>query len=73
MSAARKPKAREILARNVRLYRAQRSWSQKELASRAGISQTYVSQIESAMRAVSLDVAERIAWALNISLAELVS
>lgn len=73
MAPARKPKAREILAANVRRERGRLGWSQEELGSKAGITQTYVSQIESSRRAVSIDVLERLSWALRVSTADLLN
>jgi transcriptional regulator with XRE-family HTH domain len=66
MSTPRRPKLRQILATNVRRERTGRDWSQEELADRAGISQTYTSQLESAQRAVSIDTIEKIARAFNL-------
>ncbi len=66
MPTPRRPVLRQTLAANVRKERARRNWSQEELASRSGLSQTYMSQMESAQRAVSVDVIERIAKAFNL-------
>lgn len=64
---------RQVFARNVRLARNAAGVSQEELASQAAISQTYLSQVESATRAVSIDVIERLASALKISVSELMT
>jgi transcriptional regulator with XRE-family HTH domain len=72
MPISRRPTARLVLARNLRIERARRGWSQEELASRAGISQTDTSHLESAARAVSIDTIEKLARALGIEVFELV-
>lgn len=73
MSKSPSPQLRQVFARNVRLARNAAGVSQEELASQATISQTYLSQVESATRAVSIDVIERLASALNLSVSELMA
>ena len=63
--------AREILALNLRVLRAKRDLSQEVLAFQAGINKNYVSQIESAKRAVSVDILDKIARSLQIPVADL--
>jgi transcriptional regulator with XRE-family HTH domain len=57
---------RDILARNVRLLRAERGLSQEALAFESGINRTYLSDIERGRRNVSIDNLSRIAAALNV-------
>lgn len=45
--------------------------SQEKFAAKAGISRTYVSEIERGVTNVSLDTVDRVAKALGLSLAEL--
>jgi transcriptional regulator with XRE-family HTH domain len=45
-------------------------WSKNKLAKEAGISQAYVSQLESGQKQPGIDVLSRICSALGISLAE---
>lgn len=71
MGKARRASARQILAINIRQGRARSGWSQEELASRAAISQTYVSQMESGQRAVSIDVLDHLADAFGVEVAQL--
>jgi transcriptional regulator with XRE-family HTH domain len=66
MGVPRKPKLRQILGANVRRERTTRSWAQEELAHQAHLSQTYISQLESGQRAVSVDAIERLAGAFDI-------
>ena len=63
--------AREILALNLRVLRAKKDLSQEVLALQAGINKNYVSQIESAQRAVSVDILDKIATSLQIPVADL--
>ena len=52
---------REVLARNLRRYRAERGLSQEELAHRAGIDRTYISSLERMQYGASIDVVESLA------------
>ncbi|RZF64840.1 XRE family transcriptional regulator [Sphingomonas populi] len=65
--------AREILARNLRILRRIRGWSQEELADRAEIDRTYVSALERCIYAASVDVLDRLAEALNVNVAALLN
>jgi transcriptional regulator with XRE-family HTH domain len=57
----------------VRALRSAQGLSQEELADRAGLHRTYISQIERAVKNVTLVSVEKVAKALDVSLAELVS
>jgi transcriptional regulator with XRE-family HTH domain len=63
---------RRIGAR-VREMRTAQGLSQEELAHRAGLDRTYISQVERAVKNVTILSLDRIARALGVSLAELVS
>ena len=65
--------ARVILARNLRKLRAERSLSQEALADLAGMHRNYLGGIERCERNVAIDNLEKLAKALGVSLAELVS
>ena len=62
---------RLIFAQNMRQIRRLRGISQEELAFDAGISKTYICEIERGSRAVSIDIMGRIADALELPLEEL--
>lgn len=62
---------RLIFAQNMRQIRRLQEISQEELAFSAGISKTYVCEIERGSRAVSIDIMGRIADALEMPLEEL--
>lgn len=57
--------------RTLRKLRTEADLNQAELADRAGITQSAVSQIEKGERAPSFDVLRRLAAALGVSTAEL--
>lgn len=63
---------RLTFAQNMRQVRRLKEISQEELSFRAGVSKTYICEIERGSRAVSIDVMGRIADALEISLEKLV-
>jgi len=64
--------ARDVLARNLRLLRAQQGISQEQLAELAGLHRTYVGSIERGERNVSIDNVERLAKALKVTTADLI-
>lgn len=58
--------ARQVLANNIRRMRAERGWSQEELAHRAGLHRTFVAHVERQVRNISLDNIERLASAFGV-------
>lgn len=64
---------RSVLARNVRKLREKRGLSQEALAHLANIDRTYVSSIERERYSTSIDLLERLATALKVSPAELLT
>lgn len=54
------------MANNVRRLRLGREWSQEYLAEQAGLSQVYISQIETAKTAASVNTIEKVAAALEV-------
>jgi len=63
--------AREFFAKRVRELRAERGWSQDDLADAAGLHRTYIGTIERAEQSVGLDNVEKIAKAFKVSIYEL--
>jgi transcriptional regulator with XRE-family HTH domain len=55
----------------VRRLRGARGISQEKFASRAGISRTYMSEVERGVTSVSLTTVGRVARALGISMSDL--
>jgi transcriptional regulator with XRE-family HTH domain len=66
-------KLRKVFAANVRRRRLERGVSQEAFADLCGLHRTYIGSIERAERNVSLDNIERIANALQVGAAELLS
>lgn len=62
---------RHRFADRVRALRKSKDWSQEELADRAGIHRTFVSQIERATKRSTIDTVEKLAKALNVRCGEL--
>jgi transcriptional regulator with XRE-family HTH domain len=69
----KKQSIRKILARNLRERRAELGLSQEGLADRAGLHRTYVGSVERAERNVSIDNIERLAAAVGLTVAELLT
>ncbi|MDN7353319.1 helix-turn-helix domain-containing protein [Acetobacter senegalensis] len=64
---------REILAANLKRYRRERGVSQEELAHLAEIDRTYISSLERCQYAASIEVVDRLAKALGVETAMLLS
>ena len=64
--------AREIFCKNLRLARRLKEISQEELAFRADLSRTYVSEVESGSRNISIDNMGLLSQALDVPLRDLV-
>ena len=73
MIEADKLSARELLAHNLRRNRKALGLSQEALAELAGIHRNYLGGVERCERNVGLDNLERLARALQISVAELLA
>lgn len=65
--------ARKHLARQVRLLRTNRGWSQEVLAELSGLNRSYIGAVERAEHNIGLDNIERISSALEISLPALLN
>ena len=63
--------ARELFAKRVRELRAERSWSQDDLADVAGLHRTYIGTVERAEQSITLDSVEKIAKAFKVSVKNL--
>lgn len=64
-------KAQEQLGMRIKFLRKQRKWSQEDLAFYANVNKNYICDLENGRRNPSLDILERIAVGLDISLEEL--
>ena len=65
--------ARERFAANLRARRASMGLSQEALADEAGLHRTYVGSVERSERNISIDSMERLAIALGLDIADLLS
>jgi transcriptional regulator with XRE-family HTH domain len=63
--------ARRTLAHHVRRLRVARQMSQEDLAGAAELSQDQISEIENAKHSTTLDNIQRLAFALDVTVAEL--
>jgi transcriptional regulator with XRE-family HTH domain len=70
---SRRYRLRTVFAANVRHARGERGWSQEKLGEAAHLSQVYISQVENAGRALSIDSIEKIAVAFGVTAAELLT
>ena len=57
---------RQRLKQNLQRLRAEKGWSQEELADRAGLHRTYISGVERGVRNPTVTVVEKIADALDV-------
>ena len=64
-------KAQEQLGMRIKFLRQKRKWSQEDLALNANVNKNYICDLENGRRNPSLEILERIAIGLGISLEEL--
>ena len=62
---------RDLLASNIKSYRASRGWSQAKLAEKTGTSTQYIAMIETKIKFPSSNMLHKLAKALGIDPAEL--
>lgn len=62
---------RERLARNLRLLRQEKGWSQEAFADEAGLHRTYISDLERGARNPTITVVDKLATALSVTPARL--
>ena len=73
MARAKRGLLRQVVARNVRLFRNDLGISQEELGFRAKLHRTYIGAIERAEKNLSVDNIEKIARALEVEPHQLLS
>ncbi|MCZ8086850.1 MAG: helix-turn-helix transcriptional regulator [Brevundimonas sp.] len=59
------------LAERVRALRREKGWSQEELAHRAGLHRTFISQVERAVKNTTIAATEKNARALEVKMGNL--
>ena len=62
---------RAVVARNLRVLRKQKGFTQEELAYNAGINRNYVGQIERKEKSPTVDILEKLAVALEVKAIDL--
>lgn len=62
---------RAVVARNLRVLRKQKGFTQEELADCAGINRNYVGQIERKEKSPTVDILEKLAIALEAKAVDL--
>jgi DNA-binding XRE family transcriptional regulator len=65
--------AAKLLAKNVRLERVMRGWSQETLAELAGLHRSFVGAIERYEHNITLATVEKLAKAFDLTVAELLT
>ena len=58
---------RNRLAKNLRMLRQEKGWSQEAFADEAGLHRTYISDLERSARNPTITVVEKLADALGVS------
>ena len=64
-------RARGQFAQRVRELRAERKWSQDDLAAAAGLHRTYIGPVERAEHSITLNSVEKIARVFRVSISEM--
>jgi transcriptional regulator with XRE-family HTH domain len=62
---------RNRLAKNVRLLRRRKGWSQEAFAEEAGLHRTYISDLERGSRKPTITVVDKLATALGVTVGQL--
>ncbi|WP_016761472.1 MULTISPECIES: helix-turn-helix domain-containing protein [Leptospira] len=63
----------DALAKNLKIYRKKKNWSQSELAKNAGTTLTHINRLETGKSNPSIEIVQKIALALEVSIDDLVS
>jgi transcriptional regulator with XRE-family HTH domain len=62
---------RNRLAKNLRLLRRKKGWSQEAFAEEAGLHRTYISDLERASRNPTIAAVDKLAAALGVTVGQL--
>ncbi|MFT4068597.1 helix-turn-helix domain-containing protein [Paraburkholderia sp.] len=63
--------ARAILAIKLRRLRAEKNWSQEDLAAESGLDRSFVAHVEREARNIAIDNIEKLARGLGVQVYEL--
>lgn len=66
-----RPETLQMLSANIRVFRAERDYSQERLAAEAGLNRTYLGDVERGEQNVTLATLEALADAFGIQIGEL--
>jgi transcriptional regulator with XRE-family HTH domain len=66
-------KIQDILARNLVRLRREKKWTQEELADKVSLDQAYISKLETGKKEAGLEMLQRLASALGVTPAELLT
>lgn len=66
-----RPETLQMLSTNIRVFRAERDYSQEQLADEAGLNRTYLGDVERGEQNVTLATLEALADAFGIQIGEL--
>jgi XRE family transcriptional regulator, regulator of sulfur utilization len=66
------PKHRKLIGENIRIQRKKAGWSQEKLAEKADLHSVYISQVECADRAITIDSLLKITKALGIRMRDVI-
>lgn len=58
---------------NLAVFRKAKSWTQKKLSDKSGVSQTYISELEADKKQPTIPIVQKLASALDVSLSELLN
>ncbi|MDB5438455.1 MAG: putative HTH-type transcriptional regulator y4dJ [Caulobacteraceae bacterium] len=64
---------RQRVAANIKRLRTERELSQEELAHRAGMDRTYISQIERGVKSPTVETLEKVANGLGVTISDLIA
>jgi transcriptional regulator with XRE-family HTH domain len=62
--------AREQLALSLRRLRAERGWSQEDLAAETGLDRSFIAHVERSARNISIDNIEKLAIGLGVPISD---
>lgn len=72
MTNSKRENIYNIIGKNIRKYRKLKGWTQRELAEKLLLSESFIAKLESVThQTISIDTLEQIAHILNIDIREL--
>lgn len=65
-------KLTKVICKKIKKYRSEKGMTQEDLAEKVGVSRVYIGYVEQGRNTPSLEILEKIARALSVSLSKLV-